>query len=231
MLKISELLSVASHYKVEVSSTIRKAELQKVISQWIKNLCLTKNMNLQQIYKTKEIRERERECKSQIRIKELKIRECELSIQLKAKELEVTRTVTSETSRREKFDMSKYVWFVPPFQDTEVNKYFLHFEKIASSLEWPKEVWTLLLQSALLGKAKEVYSALSVDQSSDYDVVKTTILKAYELVPKAYQQQFHGCRKEESQTYVEFARTKENLFDRWCTATEVNASIGVIRGI
>ena len=36
-------------------------------------------------------------------------RERELSIQLKAKELEVARTVTSEASRREKFDMSKHV--------------------------------------------------------------------------------------------------------------------------
>ena len=169
-----------------------------------------------------ELREREQERESQMRINELEIRERELSIQLKAKELEVARTVTSETSRREKFDMSKHIHFVPLFQDTEVDKYFLHFENIVSSLEWPKEVWTLLLQSLLLGKAREVYSALLVDQSLDYDVVKTAILKAFELVPEAYQQQFCGCRKEESQTYVEFAQTKKNLFDRWCTATEVN---------
>ena len=71
--------------------------------------------------------------------------------------------------------MSKHIRFMPPFQDTEVDKYFLHFEKIASSLEWPKEVWTLLLQSVLLGKAREVYSVLSVDQSSDYNVVKGAI--------------------------------------------------------
>lgn len=71
---------------------------------------------------------------------------------------------------------------MPPFQDSKVDKYFLHFEKIALSLEWPKEVWILLLHSALLGKAKEVYSALLVDQSSNYDVVKGVILKAYQLV-------------------------------------------------
>ena len=34
-LKKSELLSVANYYKVEVSSTIRKAELRKVISQYL----------------------------------------------------------------------------------------------------------------------------------------------------------------------------------------------------
>ena len=82
--------------------------------------------------------------------------------------------------------MSKHIRLVPPFLDTEADKYFLHFEKIASSLEWLKVVWTLLLQSVLLGKAREVYSALSVDQRSDYNVVKTTILKAYELVPEAH---------------------------------------------
>ena len=79
-------------------------------------------------------------------------------------------------------------------------------------------MWTLLLQS----KARKVYSALSVGQSSDYDVVKGAILKAYELVQEAYRQQFRGCRKEESQTYVKFARTKENFFNRWCTAKDVN---------
>ena len=232
-LKKSELLSVANHYKVEVSSTIRKADLRKAISQYLVDEEIVSDEDYEPAtdieLKKLELRERERERESQMRIKELEIRERELSIQLKAKELEVARTVTSEASRREKFDMSKHIRFVPPFQDTEVDKYFLHFEKIASSLEWPKEVWTLLLQSVLLGKAREVYSALSVDQSSDYDVVKAAILKAYELVPEAYRQQFRGCRKEESQTYVEFARTKENLFDRWCTATEVNTEFIKLR--
>ena len=60
-----------------------------------------------------------------------------------------------------------------------------------------------------------------MDQSSDYDVVKGAILKAYELVPEAYRQKFYGCRKEESQTYAEFTQTKENLFDRWCTAADI----------
>ena len=60
-----------------------------------------------------------------------------------------------------------------------MDKYFLNFENIALSLEWPKKVWTLLLQSVLLGIAKKVYSALLVYQSSIYDVIKGVILKAY----------------------------------------------------
>ena len=33
----------------------------------------------------------------------------------------------------------------------------------------------MLLQSVLIGKAREVYSALSVEQSSDYSLVKSEI--------------------------------------------------------
>ena len=57
---------------------------------------------------------------------------------------------------------------------------------------------------------------LSVDESCQYEVVKMNILKAYELVPEAYRQKFRNSRKGEKQTYVEFGREKEMLFDRWC---------------
>ena len=61
---------------------------------------------------------------------------------------------------------------------------------MATSLEWPQDAWMLLLQSVLVGKAWEVYSAMSIEQSLQYNHVKTAILKAYELVPEAYRQNF-----------------------------------------
>ena len=73
-----------------------------------------------------------------------------------------------------------------------MSKYFLHFEKVAQSLKWPTEAWTLLLQSGLVGKARAVYSALSIEESGQYEVVKMNILKAYELVPEAYRQRFRN---------------------------------------
>ena len=119
------------------------------------------------------------------------------------------------------FDVTKHIRLVPPFQEKEVDKYFLHFEKSAENLKWPKEHWTLLLQSVLIGKAREIYTQLSLEQSSDYDKVKELILKAYELVPEAYRQKFRNCRKENDQTHVEFASTKEQLFDRWCSSRKI----------
>ena len=79
----------------------------------------------------------------------------------------------------------------------------------------PKEHWTLLLQSVVIDKAREIYTQLSLEKSSNYDKVKELILKGYELVPEAYRQKFRNCRKEHDQNHVEFARTKEQLFDRF----------------
>ena len=59
-----------------------------------------------------------------------------------------------------------------------------------------------------MGKVREIYSALSVEKSSQYDEVKKAILKTYKLVPKAYQQKFRDSRKQDGQTYVEFARSR-----------------------
>ena len=44
------------------------------------------------------------------------------------------------------------------------------------------------------------------------------MLKAYELVPEVCRQTFRNCRKENDQAHVEFARTKEQLFDRCCSS-------------
>ena len=79
----------------------------------------------------------------------------------------------------------------------------------------------MLLQSVLLGKAREIYTQLTVEQASSYDTVKYLILKGYELVPEAYHQKFRNSIKARNQTYVEFARTKEQLFDRWCSSQKV----------
>ena len=127
------------------------------------------------------------------------------------------------------FDVTKHIRLVPQFQEKEVDKYFLHFEKVAENLKWPKEHWTLLLQSVVIGKAREIYTQLSLEQSSNYDKDKELILKGYELVPEAYRQKFRDCRKEHDQTHVEFVRTKEQLFDWWCSSKKVGSGHAKLR--
>lgn len=138
----------------------------------------------------------------------------------------VNSTVTEDFSRstaRESFDVSKYIRLVPPFREAEVNSYFVAFERIASKLKWPKEMWALLLQCSLTGKAQEVCSALPIEGSLDYETVKSAVLRAYELVPEAYRQKFRGHMKTVKQTFVEFVREKRVLFEKWCLSSRVTS--------
>ena len=104
-----------------------------------------------------------------------------------------------------------------------MEKYFSHFERVATSLRWPKEIWTVLVQCVLVGRAQDVYASLSAEQSTSYDEVKTAILRAYELVPEAYRQRFRNYKKFDKHSYIEFAREKEHLFNRWCTSQKVDS--------
>ena len=168
----------------------------------------------------KEARElRELELKAQ---KEKAVLAAELEAAAREHELEMASLGERPPSdKASAFDPARNIRLVPPFQEKEVDKYFAHFEKVADSLNWPKESWVLLLQSVLVGKAQEIYGSLSVEQSSDYEHVKEAILKAYELVPEAYRQKFRNYLKYDSKTHVEFAREKENLFNRWCHSKEI----------
>ncbi|XP_071850601.1 uncharacterized protein [Apostichopus japonicus] len=153
----------------------------------------------------------------------------ELEIQAKYKSESDSASSSSAHRSQPYFDASRYIKLVPKFTEIEVDKYFQHFEKVAANMKWPKEVWTLLLQSSFVGKAREVYSALPMEKSENYDEVKQAILKAYELVPEAYRQKFRGARKNDNQTHVEFARIKEQMFDRWLHSKDVGENFVKLR--
>ena len=51
----------------------------------------------------------------------------------------------------------------------------------------------------------------------------------YELVPEAYRQKFRNCTKDSNQTHVEFARNKEQLFDRWYCSKKIDQNYDKLR--
>ena len=180
-----------------------------------------RELRLAELKEARELRELELKAEQE---KALLAAEIEAKKEAAAREHELKMAGLGKHSLSDKasvFDPARNIRLVPPFQEKEVDKYFAHFEKVADSLNWPKESWVLLLQSVLVGKAQEIYGSLSVEQSSNYEHVKEAILKAYELVPEAYRQKFRNYLKYDSKTHVEFAREKENLFNRWCHSKEI----------
>jgi len=129
----------------------------------------------------------------QLEIKKLEI-EAEKAVRLRKLELEAQSRATVGTapvfsaglagpiasvpSQDRFFDITKYVALVPSFRETEVDCYFTAFERIAQALQWPKDVWSLLLQCKIHGKAQEVVAVLPLEDSLDYEKVKEAFFKS-----------------------------------------------------
>ena len=248
--KKTDLLNLAKHYKLsEIKSSMRKHEIKNILVQYFvdeeifNENALSLIVDIQSVSSSKEVelkfqirqleiqeREKEREWKEREKEREREERQKEREFQLRMREIEMQERANQSKQKIEyNFDVTKHIRLVPPFQEKEVDKYFLHFEKVAENLNWPKEHWTLLLQSVLIGKAREIYTQLGVEQSHHYETVKELILKGYELVPEAYRQKFRNCKKDSNQTHVEFARNKEQLFDRWCCSKKIDQNYDKLR--
>ncbi|XP_059816645.1 uncharacterized protein LOC132388327 [Hypanus sabinus] len=176
----------------------------------------------------------------QLQIEQMKLEQskadlerCKLEAEQKKREfayaMEELRTGNQSSGSKKTFVASQEIKLVPPFSETEVERYFQHFETIARMSEWPKDKWSVLLQSVIKGKAQQVYTALTAAQALDYDIVKSHILNAYELVPEAYRERFRSLKKSVEKTYVEFAYDKAMCFERWVSSKNVNGDYDTLR--
>ncbi|KAJ8038116.1 hypothetical protein HOLleu_19101 [Holothuria leucospilota] len=233
-LKKSEIVKVAKHYGIEFQPLMRKDEIKRYVLEYLVDESILPSTVLETAItvptdNTFELKRLEMEMNKEVRLKEVEREREKEEREMQMQKEKEEREMQMQMQREEKigldtggFDVSKHVKFVPKFQEDNVEKFFNHFEKLGEQLKWPRDKWSILIQSNFTGKAQEVYSALSIEDSMDYDKVKKAILQAYELVPEAYRQKFRKYRKEDTQTYVEFAYQKERHFDRWCASKKVS---------
>ncbi|VDH97108.1 Hypothetical predicted protein [Mytilus galloprovincialis] len=210
--------------QLELEHQLKLKELEMKETEKIKELEMKERLEMDKKEKEDEFKLKELEMK----LKELEMKE-RLEMEKMKIEMAKEESNTKVQSKSEYFDAAKNIRLVPRFCEKTVDKYFPQFEKIAHNLNWPKPYWTTMLQSVFEGKAAEIYSALPSEKSSDYDMVKQEVLKAYELVPEAYRQKFRSYKKFDSQTYVEFAREKEDLFDKWLTSKKTDNNFDNLR--
>ncbi|XP_041467467.1 uncharacterized protein LOC121417796 [Lytechinus variegatus] len=160
---------------------------------------------------------------AQLKLKELELRTKEVELQMKSLDLKSKELDVRSGDSSGKFDACKYVRLVPKFDESKVEEFFQHFEKVAVNLGRERSVWPTLVQSVLIGRAQEVYASLSVEEGGCYEQLKSSVLRAYELVPEAHRQAFRNTKKGERDTYVDLVRKKVVHFERWLSSTGVNS--------
>ncbi|KAK4319615.1 hypothetical protein Pmani_009471 [Petrolisthes manimaculis] len=118
-------------------------------------------------------------------------------------------------------DISKYSQLVASFDEKDPEAFFSQFEKLATNLEWDKKFWPVLVQTKFVGRARQVFVGLDGQDSMNYDIVKTTVLTAYDQVTEKYRQQFRNYQKTNYMTYVEYAEDSQRFLNKWLHSRQV----------
>ncbi|XDV30635.1 hypothetical protein PO909_033505 [Leuciscus waleckii] len=97
----------------------------------------------------------------------------------------------------------------------DIEHFLITFERIAVACRWQKADWIFQLIPLLTGKARGAYVHMDIDDSLDYDQVKSAILAKYDINPETYRQRFRSLEVNPDESPKElYARLKE-LYGKW----------------
>ena len=234
-LRKSEIIKIGEKLELNVENSMRKHELvikiaRHMVDENVFEEAVLEELPTEMIRMTPEEIELEKiKIQAQMELQRNKMELEKIKIQQETRLREVDLAIRGRKESHDSFEVTKQARLVPKFEEANVDGYFAHFERTALNLGWPKECWSMLLQTVLTGKAQRAYATLPTENCADYDLVKAAVLKSFELVPEAYRQKFRTQRKTENQSYVEFLTEKENALDKWCDSKRIDGDAEKLR--
>ena len=234
-LRKSEIIKIGEKLELNVENSMRKHELvikiaRHMVDENVFEEAVLEELPTEMIRMTPEQIELEKiKIQAQMELQRNKMELEKVKIQQETRLREVDLAIRGRKESHDSFEVTKQARLVPKFEEANVDGYFAHFERTALNLGWPKECWSMLLQTVLTGKAQRAYATLPTENCADYDLGKAAVLKSFELVPEAYRQKFRTQRKTENQSYVEFLREKENALDKWCDSKRIDGDAEKLR--
>ena len=148
-----------------------------------------------------------------------------LRIELEAKRIEAEIRLEIQEDRRPMAAGARAPE-LPSFVDGKDNldSYLLRFERYATVAEWKKETWATRLSPLLSGRALEVYSGQSTENTLNYDRLHIALLKRYNFTDHGYRERFRGAKPEGQETPSQFLVRISNYFDKRVELASVDKS-------
>ena len=119
---------------------------------------------------------------------------------------------------------------LPKFEEAkdDMDAYIERFERFATTQKWDKSTWAVSLSSLLTGKGLDVYTAMPVEQASDYDALKKAVLKRYQLTEEGYRNKFRDCRQLQGETVFQFVARLKRYATRWTEMAETESTFDAL---
>ena len=100
-------------------------------------------------------------------------------------------------------------------ESDDIEVYLTTFECMMAAYGVDRSQWVYRLAPHLTGKAQQAYAAMSTEDASTYEEVKTAVLRRYDISAETYRQRFRETRLKEGKTYLELATRWLDLASKW----------------
>lgn len=198
---------------------LKKAEQERLLQQ--EELQFKANqLQSDQDYRTLELAQKvkteEEANRTKLQLKEMEL-ETSRSLALNGSALQDS-TFTGAAGRKHQkldhFDSKK----------DDLDAYLVRFEAYAVNCSWPRNTWAMNLGLSLKGRALEVYSALSAEDRQEYDIVKSSLMKAFNLTEEGFRKKILACKPSGTDTWQTYYSRIQNILSRWIDMTHIEKS-------
>ena len=110
---------------------------------------------------------------------------------------------------------------MPRFDPNDVHLFFASFERAGEINQISREHWPAILHASVSGKAQRVLASLSLSDAQDYEIVKHSLLTAFDVCAENFRKRFRNISKNVSETFLEFSFKIKESFDRWLFKSEI----------
>ena len=180
----AQWFELAIHYQIPAAPSLRKHEVRDIVINGLVSQDVIQREDLGTVFaSTGQVSQMsnvsETMSQSQIDLEREKI--AVERIKAENERMRLTHNMAEDITH---FKLQQAIKFVPKFNEEEPDWFFTHFERTALLHGWPKDKWMLLIDSAFVGRAQEVFTAIDLASVQDYEYVKKAILNVYEGFPR-----------------------------------------------
>jgi len=115
---------------------------------------------------------------------------------------------------------------LPSFDESkdDIDSYLRHFERYSLLQRWPKSDWAFYLGALLKGRSLDCYSRLAEPDATDYDKLKATLLRRFDLTAEGFRKKFYQAKRDQDETAAQYVVRLTAYLDRWIQLAEVEQS-------
>ena len=128
---------------------------------------------------------------------------------------------------------SKLSFKMPPFDDAkdDLDAYISRFEQYSTVHGYAKDTWACNLSVQLRGNALAVFHRMALADQQDYDKLKGTLLRAYQMTEAGYRDKFRESKPLDDEEFTQYVTRLSNYLDRWLELGKTEKTFDALRDL